>query len=91
MTRSAPNASVKRLMTARPALKRLLDQSPGLAPRWHLGRDTGGALPERLASFVELSSMSARGYTQPSQPVTGHVRYRADSGRQVVDVRFPAV
>ena len=25
---------------------------------------------------------SAHGYTQPSQPVTGRVRYRADSGRQ---------
>ena len=26
--------------------------------------------------------MAPPGYTQPSQPVTGHVRYRADSGRQ---------
>ena len=26
--------------------------------------------------------MSPPGYTQPSQPVTGHVRYTADSGRQ---------
>ena len=42
----------------------------------HAGHDRGQDAARRA-----VLTMAAPGYNQPSQPVTGHVRYRADSGR----------
>ena len=73
-----------------------------MQPDQLIGDDDGVAVddtkrPASMSGYPHTAVIGGRslvrqllGYTRPSQPVTVHVRYRVDSGRQGVDVRSPA-